>query len=57
MLKLVSTTLAKSTSRLVESTIKDQIKQQVIPSIGKLVSAAVQEQVGAGLAAGLKEVS
>lgn len=57
MLKLVSTTLSKSTGRLVEATIKEQVKYQVIPSIGKLVSAAVQDQIGRGIAEGMKEVS
>lgn len=56
MLKLVSTTLSKSTGRLVEAAIKEQIKSQVIPGIGKLVSAAVQEQIGRGIEEGLKEV-
>lgn len=56
MLKLVSTTLAKSTSKLVETTLKEQIKSQVIPSLGKLVSAAVSEQISLGVSDAISKV-
>ena len=56
MLKLVSTTLTKNTSKLVETTIKDQIKQQVIPQVGKLISSAVSEQIPHGIADALAKV-
>lgn len=56
MLKLVSTTLSKNTSRLVEQTIKDSVKTQVVPSISKIVQAAVKHQITKGVADALKEV-
>lgn len=57
MLKLVSTTLSKNTARLVDAAIKEQVKHQVVPAVGRIVAAAVQEQIGRGIEEGMKEVS
>lgn len=56
MLKLVSQSMTKSTSRLVESAVKEQIKAQIVPAIGKVVTGAVQEEVAKNVKEAVKQV-
>ncbi|GAA5965365.1 hypothetical protein JCM21900_006012 [Sporobolomyces salmonicolor] len=56
MLRLVSQSLTKSTSRLVESAIKEQVQAQIVPAIGKVVTGAVQEEVAKNVKEAVKQV-
>lgn len=49
ILKLVSTTLTKNTSKSLESTIRSEIKTTVLPTVSRLVETAVDEQFRRGL--------
>lgn len=57
ILKSLAHDLAHQTSEQFEAIVNAQIKAQVVPTIGKLVSGAVSEQIAKGVSDALQNVS
>ncbi|CAG8456437.1 3148_t:CDS:10 [Funneliformis mosseae] len=49
ILKVVSQTLSTNTSKLLESTIRTEIQNSVLPNLGKMVTSAVDKQAHKGM--------
>lgn len=61
ILKLISTELTKNTTRVVESAVKNEVQQSVLPSLERItkeeVKAALNSHISKGLTESMQQVS
>lgn len=61
ILKLISTELTKNTTRVVESAVKNEVQQSVLPALERItkeeVKLAMNEQISKGLTDSMQQVS
>lgn len=61
ILKLISTELTKNTTRVVESAVKNEVQQSVLPSLERItkeeVKAALNNHISKGLTESMQQVS
>ncbi|KAH8919335.1 hypothetical protein BT69DRAFT_500375 [Atractiella rhizophila] len=55
ILRLVSNALSGNTKKLLESTVKAEIKNVVLPSISKIIADSVSDQISKGVAEALRK--
>jgi hypothetical protein len=57
ILKMVSQTLSTNTSKLLESTIRSEIQNSVLPTLSKMVTNAVDKHAHRGMVDAVNKVS